>query len=78
MGSPLTPRAKKVIEFSLEEARNLNDERVGTEHIRLGLLRDKEGVGGVVLTNFGLTMENARKEVLRVCPTRGRPRTRNS
>jgi ATP-dependent Clp protease ATP-binding subunit ClpC len=60
-----TPRAKNVIEYSIEEARNLNHNYVGPEHILLGLLREQEGVGGVVLTNFGLTMENARKEVMR-------------
>jgi ATP-dependent Clp protease ATP-binding subunit ClpC len=63
---PQTPRAKRVIEYSIEEARKLNHNHVGGEHILLGLLREQEGVGGVVLTNFGLTMENARKEVIRV------------
>ena len=41
---PQTPRAKKVIEYSMEEARNLNHSYVGTEHILLGLLREQEGV----------------------------------
>ena len=70
---PQTPRAKKVIEYSLEEARNLNHNYIGTEHILLGMLREQEGVGGVVLTNFGLTMENVRKEVIRVLSGMGRP-----
>jgi ATP-dependent Clp protease ATP-binding subunit ClpC len=46
---PQTPRAKKVIEYSMEEARNLNHNYVGTEHILLGLLREQEGVAAQVL-----------------------------
>ena len=68
---PQTPRANKVIEYSMEEARNLNHNYVGTEHILLGMLREQEGVGGVVLMNFGLTMENTRKEVIRVLTDKG-------
>ena len=45
---PQTPRAKKVIEYSMEEARNLNHNFVGTEHILLGLLREQEGVAAQV------------------------------
>ena len=45
---PQTPRAKKVIEYSMEEARNLNHNYVGTEHILLGLLREQEGVAAQV------------------------------
>jgi len=63
---PQTPRARNVIEYSMEEARNLNHEYVGTEHILLGLLREQEGVGGEVLTQLGLTIENTRKEVIRL------------
>jgi ATP-dependent Clp protease ATP-binding subunit ClpC len=61
---PQTPRAKKVIEYSIEEARNLNHNYVGTEHVLLGLLREGEGVGGQVLTNLGLELEDVREEVL--------------
>ena len=43
---PLTPKAKKVIEYSIEEARNLNHNYVGTEHLLLGLLREGEGAAG--------------------------------
>ena len=50
---PQTPRAKKVIEYSMEEARNLNHNFVGTEHILLGLLREQEGVAAQVLMNLG-------------------------
>ena len=61
---PQTPRAKKVIEYSMEEARNLNHNYVGTEHILLGLLREQEGVAAQVLMNLGLKLEDVRKEVL--------------
>ncbi len=60
---PQTPRAKKVIEYSIEEARNLNHNYVGTEHLLLGLLREQEGVAAQVLMNLGVTMERLRAEV---------------
>ena len=61
---PQTPRAKKVIEYSMEEARSLNHNYVGTEHILLGLLREQEGVAAQVLMNLGLKLEEVRDEVL--------------
>ncbi len=61
---PQTPRAKKVIEYAMEEARNLNHNYVGTEHILLGLLREHEGVAAQVLMNLGLKLEDVREEVL--------------
>ena len=61
---PQTPRAKKVIEYSMEEARNLNHNFVGTEHILLGLLREQEGVAAQVLMNLGMKLEDVREEVL--------------
>ncbi len=61
---PQTPRAKKVIEFAIEEARALNHNYVGTEHILLGLLRETEGIAARVLMNLGLKLENVRQEVL--------------
>ncbi len=61
---PQTPRAKKVIECSMEEARNLNHNYVGTEHILLGLLREQEGVAAQVLMNLGVKLEDVREEVL--------------
>ncbi len=61
---PQTPRAKKVIEYSMEEARSLNHNYVGTEHILLGLLREQEGVAAQVLMNLGLRLEEVREEVL--------------
>src|SRR5512138_3890180 len=61
---PQTPRAKKVIEYSVEEARNLNHNYVGTEHLLLGLLREEEGVAAQVLMNLNLKLEEVREEVL--------------
>src|SRR3984957_16960678 len=61
---PQTPRAKKVIEYSIEEARNLNHNYVGTEHLLLGLLREQEGVAAQALITLGLKLEDVREEVL--------------
>ncbi|HQG05774.1 MAG TPA: ATP-dependent Clp protease ATP-binding subunit [Anaerohalosphaeraceae bacterium] len=61
---PQTPRAKKVIEHAIEEARALNHNYVGTEHILLGLLRETEGIAAQVLMNLGLKLEDVRQEVL--------------
>jgi ATP-dependent Clp protease ATP-binding subunit ClpC len=60
---PQTPRAKKVIEYAIEEARNLNHNYVGTEHLLLGLLREKDGVAAQVLMNLNLKLEDVREEV---------------
>src|SRR5881392_340503 len=54
---PQTPRAKKVIEYAIEESRNLNHNYVGTEHLLLGLVREDQGLASVILTNFGLRLE---------------------
>jgi len=61
---PQTPKAKKVIEYAIEEARSLNHNYVGTEHILLGLLREAEGIAAQVLMNLGLKLEDVRQEVL--------------
>jgi ATP-dependent Clp protease ATP-binding subunit ClpC len=61
---PQTPRAKKVIEYAIEEARNLNHNYVGTEHLLLGLLREHDGVAAQVLMNLGLKLDEVREEVL--------------
>jgi ATP-dependent Clp protease ATP-binding subunit ClpC len=61
---PQTPRAKKVIEYAIEEARALNHNYVGTEHILLGLLRETEGIAAQVLMSLGLKLEDLRQEVL--------------
>jgi hypothetical protein len=61
---PQTPRAKKVIEYAVEEARELRHNYVGTEHLLLGLLREQEGVAAQVLMNLGLKLEDVRAEIL--------------
>ena len=61
---PQTPRAKKVIEYAIEEARALNHNYVGTEHILLGLLRESEGIAAQVVMSLGLKLEDVRQEVL--------------
>ncbi|MHC5023270.1 MAG: ATP-dependent Clp protease ATP-binding subunit [Planctomycetota bacterium] len=61
---PQTPRAKKVIEYAIEEARSLNHNYVGTEHLLLGLLREHDGVAAQVLMNLGLKLDEVREEVL--------------
>ncbi|HUV66021.1 MAG TPA: ATP-dependent Clp protease ATP-binding subunit [Sedimentisphaerales bacterium] len=61
---PQTPRAKKVIEYAIEEARSLNHNYVGTEHILLGILRESEGIAAQVLMSCSLKLEDVRQEVL--------------
>ena len=61
---PFTPRAKKVLELAVEEAKGLGHNYIGTEHILLGLLRENEGVAARVLLNLGLKLEEVREEVL--------------
>jgi ATP-dependent Clp protease ATP-binding subunit ClpC len=61
---PFTPRAKKVLELSVEEATNLGHNYIGTEHLLLGLIRENEGVAAQVLMNLGLKLEEVREEVL--------------
>ena len=67
----LTPRAKKVIELAVDEARRLNHNYVGTEHLLLGLLREGEGVAGGVLESLGINLERARTETNRVLSQAG-------
>jgi ATP-dependent Clp protease ATP-binding subunit ClpC len=59
-----TPRAKKAIEFSIEEAHDLHHGCVGTEHLLLGLLREPEGLAAQVLTRLGLTADGVRKQIV--------------
>jgi len=61
---PQTPRAKRAMEYAIEEVKALNHDYVGTEHILLGLLRVREGIGAQVLVNLGLKLEDVRQEVL--------------
>jgi ATP-dependent Clp protease ATP-binding subunit ClpC len=62
----LAPRAKRAIEFAVDEARRLNSSYIGVEHLLLGLLRETEGVAFSVLESFGITLERTRDEVNRV------------
>ncbi|WP_188456355.1 ATP-dependent protease ATP-binding subunit ClpC [Virgibacillus oceani] len=61
-----TPRAKKVVELSQDEARKLGHSYVGTEHILLGLIREGEGVAARVLSNLGVSLNKARQQVLQL------------
>ena len=61
---PFTPKAKKVIELAMEEARQLNHNYIGTEHLLLGLIREGEGVASQVLMNLGLDLDRVRMEVM--------------
>ena len=71
----LTPRAKKVIELAIDEARQLGHNYIGTEHLLLGLLREGEGVATRVLNSLGITLERARTETTQVL-SQGMPRGR--
>ncbi len=71
----LTPRAKKVIELAIDEARQMGHNYIGTEHLLLGLLREGEGVASSVLDSFGITLERARSEVTHIL-TQGTPKAR--
>ncbi|MBB4638627.1 ATP-dependent Clp protease ATP-binding subunit [Longimicrobium terrae] len=77
---PYTSRAKKVLEFAMAEARELNHSYVGTEHLLLGLLREEKGIAAEVLTQLGVSLEDARRETLKLlgsepnaAPTAGAP-----
>jgi ATP-dependent Clp protease ATP-binding subunit ClpC len=65
-GITYTPRAKRVVELSIEESQNLGHNYVGTEHILLGLLREGEGIAAQVLTNLDIDLKRARKEVIQL------------
>ena len=61
---PFTPRAKKVLEFAVEESQMLGTDHIGTEHILLGLIREEEGMAGRILENLGLNLDTVRDAVL--------------
>ncbi len=65
-GTTYTPRAKKVIELSMDEARKLGHNYIGTEHILLGLIREGEGIAARVLGNLGINLSKARQTVLQL------------
>ena len=60
---PFTSRAKKVLEFAVEEARALNHNYIGTEHLLLGLLKEKEGVACLVLNKFGMYFDDVKEKI---------------
>jgi ATP-dependent Clp protease ATP-binding subunit ClpA len=67
----LTPRAKKVIELAVDEARRLNHDFIGTEHLLLGLIREGEGIGAGVLESFGLSLQQVRAQTIQVLNEHG-------
>jgi len=71
----LTPRAKRVIELAIDEARRLEHNYIGTEHLLLGLLSEGEGVAAHVLDSFGITLERARNETVHSL-SQGAPKSR--
>lgn len=71
----LTPRARRVIELAIDEARYLGHNYIGTEHLLLGLLREGEGIASGVLDSFGITLDRARAETTRIL-TQGVPRSK--
>ncbi len=66
---PYTTRAKKVLEYAMAEARELNHSYVGTEHLLLGLLREEKGLAAKVLGELGIGLEEARAEMLKLLGT---------
>ena len=72
---PYTSRAKKVLELSMATARDFGHEHVGTEHLLLGLLGQRDGIAAEVLNQLGMTLETTRQEVRRLleAPTRQSP-----
>ena len=71
----LTPRARRVIELAIDEARYLGHSYIGTEHLLLGLLREGEGIAAGVLDSFGITLDRARTETTRIL-SQGVPRAK--
>ncbi len=63
---PFTPRAKKVLELSWDEARQLGHNYIGTEHLLLGLIREGEGIGTKVLENLGVDLNKCRSNVIKL------------
>jgi ATP-dependent Clp protease ATP-binding subunit ClpC len=68
----LTPRAQRVIELAVDEARRMNHRYIGTEHLLLGLEREGEGIAAGVLESLGVSLERLRAEVTRVLSTEPR------
>src|SRR5215468_3251379 len=75
---PFTPRAKRVLELSVDEARQLGHNYVGTEHLLLGLIREGEGVAARVLENLGVDLTKVRSHVIRLLGESGAATTGGS
>jgi methylenetetrahydrofolate dehydrogenase (NADP+) / methenyltetrahydrofolate cyclohydrolase len=71
----LTPRAKKVIELTVDEARGLGEDYIGTEHLLLGLIREGEGIAAGVLESLDVSLDRTRAAVLLMVERRGHPAT---
>jgi Clp amino terminal domain, pathogenicity island component/ClpX C4-type zinc finger len=69
----LTPRAKKVVELAVDEARRLHHHFLGTEHLLLGLLREGQGIGAGVLESFGLSLQEVRAHIIQVLKEQRKP-----
>ena len=69
----LTPRAKKVIELAVDEARRLNHHYIGTEHLLLGLVREGEGIAAGVLESLGVNLEKVRSQTIQILNQSGNP-----
>src|SRR5437764_4236400 len=69
----LTPRAKRVIELAVDEARRLNHKFIGTEHLLLGLVREGEGIAAGVLESLGVSYEKVRTQVIALLQTLDQP-----
>jgi ATP-dependent Clp protease ATP-binding subunit ClpC len=68
---PLSPRAKRVLDISMREARSMGANYVGTEHILLGLVSEGEGLAAQILTNFGMNVSRMRKDIQGIAPDSG-------
>jgi ATP-dependent Clp protease ATP-binding subunit ClpA len=71
----LTPRAKKVIELAVDEARRLNHHYIGTEHLLLGIVREGEGIAAGVLNSLGVNLEKVRTQIIQVLSQSGSVQT---
>ena len=69
----LTPRAKRVIELAIDEARRLGHNYIGTEHLLLGLVREGEGIAAGVLESLGVNLDKVRHQVIHVLSHRAAP-----
>ena len=74
----LTPRAKKVIELAVDEARRLNHHYIGTEHLLIGLMREGEGVAAGVLESLGVNLDKVRGEASRILSTQSQQQSKGS